>query len=358
MTKEPGSDEGINEIDDLITLGKALGSLSYQQIEDFAEQSGSSLEDLLDILEAEGIGVTDDRSVEEGEEEGGESEKTIDPELADPLRVLLSAISYKGPLRPEEEVFLAQRIEEGDREARRILIEANVPLVLKIASGFHRRGLPSLEDMVQDGCIGLIRAVDKFDWRKGFRFSSYAVWWIRQQIMKGLADQTRLIRIPYSLVEVLTQINRASERLRQELGREPTVDDLVEETGFSRGQVEEALSALPIIVSLEGPAGEEADLTIEEVVPDTSVPSPEEMFFRSLARRYFLELLEVLTDRERQILKLRYGLIDGKTRTLEDISKILRITVEGARRLEMRALEKLRDPQYRDLLNRLFRYLT
>ncbi|MCS7223819.1 MAG: sigma-70 family RNA polymerase sigma factor [Armatimonadetes bacterium] len=348
-------------LDDWLALTRALGAVPFELVEETAQQMGVATDDLLDLLQREGVQVdaSEEFFQEQAERAEGEDKEDWgrDQELAEPLRVLLSQIGIRRLLNLEEEIFLAQRAQEGDGEARRLLIEANIPLVIKIASEFHRRGLPSLEDMVQDGCIGLIRAVDRYDWRKGYRLGTYAVWWIRQQILRGLAEQTRLIRIPYPMVETLSQLNRASHQLRQELGREPTVEELAGETGLSQEQIREALSVVPTITSLEAPVGEEEDLSVEEVLADPTALSPETEFLRSLARRHLLELLEVLTEREREVLKLRYGLIDGKTRTLEEVSRILRITQEGARHLESRGLAKLRDPQYRQILNLIAQYL-
>ncbi|HCD72316.1 MAG TPA: RNA polymerase sigma factor RpoD, partial [Thermovirga lienii] len=263
--------------------------------------------------------------------------------LSDPVRMYLREIGKIPLLTPEEEVELAKRVEEGDPEAKAKLIEANLRLVVSIAKKYIGRGMLFL-DLIQEGNLGLIRAVEKFDYRKGFKFSTYATWWIRQAITRGIADQARTIRIPVHMVETINKLIRVSRQLVQQLGREPTAEEIAAEMGIAPEKVEEIHRIAQEPVSLETPIGEEEDSELGDFLEDKDIPSPEEAAAQQLLREQLEEMLEELTDREREVLRLRFGLEDGHPYTLEEVGRRFGVTRERIRQIEAKALRKLRHP--------------
>ncbi|MBQ3964629.1 MAG: RNA polymerase sigma factor RpoD [Firmicutes bacterium] len=261
----------------------------------------------------------------------------------DPVRMYLKEIGKVPLLTGEEEVELAQRMEEGDEEAKQKLCEANLRLVVSIAKRYVGRGMLFL-DLIQEGNLGLIKAVDKFNWRKGFKFSTYATWWIRQAITRSIADQARTIRIPVHMVETINKLMRVQRQLIQEYGREPTPEEIAAEMDLSVEKVREIIKIAQEPVSLETPIGEEEDSHLGDFIPDDDVPAPADAAARSMLREQLMEVLDTLTEREQKVLKLRFGLEDGRTRTLEEVGKQFDVTRERIRQIEAKALRKLRHP--------------
>lgn len=368
------------ELQELWAMAQETRAVFLNEVKATAEALGTTLDELVDWLTTEGITILpeetedgeedaaflaeppleedegiEDRDMFEEIEEGDMNEEPLaDTALSDPLQVLFQSLRWTRFLTPEEEIALAQRVQQGDLQAREQLIEANLRLVLSIAAEFAKRMVVPLEDLVQEGCLGLIRAVDRYDWRKGVRFSSYAVWWIRQSIVRAVAEHSRIIRLPFHLVEILAQVVATTQRLTQELGRAPTTDELANATGLPAERIEEVLLILPAPLSLETPVDEEEAMVLEDVVPDSQSASPEAAYWRMYAREQLRALLaESLSEREWEVIKLRFGLLDGRSYTLDEISRILKITREGVRHIEERALAKLRRPHYRKLLQQL-----
>ena len=263
--------------------------------------------------------------------------------LDDPVRMYLKEIGRVPLLTPEEEVELAKRIERGDEEARRRLTEANLRLVVSIAKRYVGRGMLFL-DLIQEGNLGLIKAVEKFDYSKGFKFSTYATWWIRQAITRAIADQARTIRIPVHMVETINKLVRVQRQLLQELGRDPTPEEIGEEMGIPSEKVSEILRIAQEPVSLATPIGEEEDSHLGDFIPDEDAPAPAEVASAQLLREQLEEVLTSLTPREQKVLKLRFGLDDGRQRTLEEVGKEFGVTRERIRQIEAKALRKLRHP--------------
>ncbi|MCI7146093.1 MAG: RNA polymerase sigma factor RpoD [Clostridiales bacterium] len=272
-------------------------------------------------------------------------EATISKNISvdDPVRMYLKEIGKVPLLTAEEEVELAKRMEQGDEEAKKKLCEANLRLVVSIAKKYVGRGMLFL-DLIQEGNLGLIKAVDKFDWTKGYKFSTYATWWIRQAITRSIADQARTIRIPVHMVETINKLIRVSRQLLQEKGREPTPEEIGKEMGITPEKVREILKIAQEPVSLETPIGEEEDSHLGDFIPDDDAPAPAEAAAFSMLKEQLEEVLSTLTDREQKVLKLRFGLEDGKARTLEEVGKEFDVTRERIRQIEAKALRKLRHP--------------
>ena len=298
--------------------------------------------------------IADDVVIDEGDiitEEAIETDFDTDFEAGltkgiavdDPVRMYLKEIGKVPLLTAEEEVELAKRMGDGDEEAKKRLCEANLRLVVSIAKRYVGRGMLFL-DLIQEGNLGLIKAVDKFDYTKGYKFSTYATWWIRQAITRSIADQARTIRIPVHMVETINKLIRVSRQLLQELGREPTPEEIAQEMGLSVEKVREIQKVAQEPVSLETPIGEEEDSHLGDFIPDEDVPQPVEAAAFSMLKEQLVEVLDTLTDREQKVLKLRFGLEDGRARTLEEVGKEFEVTRERIRQIEAKALRKLRHP--------------
>jgi RNA polymerase primary sigma factor len=263
--------------------------------------------------------------------------------IDDPVRMYLKEIGRVPLLTPEEEIELAKRIEKGDLEAKRRLAEANLRLVVSIAKRYVGRGMLFL-DLIQEGNLGLLKAVEKFDYRKGYKFSTYATWWIRQAITRAIADQARTIRIPVHMVETINRLVRVQRQLLQELGRDPLPEEIAEEMGIGVDRVREIMKIAQEPVSLETPIGEEEDSHLGDFIEDQEAPSPADAASFSLLREQLEEVLETLTPREKKVLRLRFGLEDGRARTLEEVGQTFGVTRERIRQIEAKALRKLRHP--------------
>ena len=338
---------------------KKKNVLEYQEISDhFADLhlEEEQMDEILDALEKSGIDVlriTDDDDIPD-EELLLSDEDEVDMEnldlsipdgisIEDPVRMYLKEIGKVPLLSAEEEIELAKRMENGDQEAKKRLAEANLRLVVSIAKRYVGRGMLFL-DLIQEGNLGLIKAVEKFDYRKGYKFSTYATWWIRQAITRAIADQARTIRIPVHMVETINKLIRVSRQLLQELGREPTPEEISEEMGMPVDRVREILKISQEPVSLETPIGEEEDSHLGDFIQDDNVPVPAEAASFTLLREQLVEVLGTLTEREQKVLRLRFGLDDGRARTLEEVGKEFNVTRERIRQIEANALRKLRHP--------------
>lgn len=334
---------------------KKKNTLEYQEINDFfqnMELNAEEFEKILDCLEGNNIDVLrisdDDEDILLEEEDEIEVEK-IDlsvPDgvsIEDPVRMYLKEIGKVPLLSAEEEIELAKRMELGDQEAKKCLAEANLRLVVSIAKRYVGRGMLFL-DLIQEGNLGLIKAVEKFDYRKGYKFSTYATWWIRQAITRAIADQARTIRIPVHMVETINKLIRVSRQLLQELGREPTPEEIAVEMNMPVDRVREILKISQEPVSLETPIGEEEDSHLGDFIQDDNVPVPAEAAAFTLLKEQLQEVLGTLTEREQKVLTLRFGLEDGRARTLEEVGKEFNVTRERIRQIEAKALRKLRHP--------------
>ncbi len=336
----------------LIVRGKEQGHLTPDDVlaifVDLQAEPEDQMRRVFAAFQDMGIEVADD---EKDFEEGVESDEGLaDPVPAmdaavfdDPVRVYLKEIGRVALLTAAQEVVLAKAIEAGDEEARQRLTEANLRLVVSIAKKYSGRGL-SLLDLIQEGNLGLLRAVEKFDYHRGFKFSTYAHWWIRQAITRALADQSRTIRIPVHKVEMINQLVRVTRRLQQELGRDPTDPEIALEMALTPAQVREVIQVSQPLLSLELPIGEEGDSHLSDFVEDKEATSPADAATLSLLRVVVDDLLDTLTPRERRVLQLRFGLFDERQRTLEEIGKRLGVTRERIRQIEAKALRKLRHP--------------
>ena len=338
---------------------KKKNVLEYQEIRDHIADlhlDEEQMDEILDALEKSGIDVlriTDDDDIPD-EELLLSDEDEVDMEnldlsipdgisIEDPVRMYLKEIGKVPLLSAEEEIELAKRMENGDQEAKKRLAEANLRLVVSIAKRYVGRGMLFL-DLIQEGNLGLIKAVEKFDYRKGYKFSTYATWWIRQAITRAIADQARTIRIPVHMVETINKLIRVSRQLLQELGREPTPEEISEEMGMPVDRVREILKISQEPVSLETPIGEEEDSHLGDFIQDDNVPVPAEAASFTLLREQLVEVLGTLTEREQKVLRLRFGLDDGRARTLEEVGKEFNVTRERIRQIEAKALRKLRHP--------------
>ena len=354
VTEPQEMTELIENIRELLQEGRQKGFITYDDLERYLPQEALSEAEIMDnvysnLLEL-GIDVRDEDKIQElqqGEllpqasmEDLAELESVS---IADPVRMYLREIGKIPLLTPEEEIELAKRIEEGDEEAKRKLIEANLRLVVSIAKKYIGRGLSFL-DLIQEGNLGLIRAVEKFDYRKGFKFSTYATWWIRQAITRAIADQARTIRIPVHMVETINKLIRVSRQLVQQLGREPATEEIAQALGLPPEKVEDIQRIAQEPVSLETPIGEEEDSQLGDFLEDKESPNPEEATAGQLLREQLEEMLGELTEREREVLRLRFGLEDGHAHTLEEVGKRFNVTRERIRQIEAKALRKLRHP--------------
>ena len=343
----------------LITVArKKKNILEYQEVNDyFADMklNEEQFDRLLELLEQSGVDVLRITSEEDDipdEEILLSEEDEVDMEnidlsvpdgisIEDPVRMYLKEIGKVPLLSAEEEIELAQRMEDGDEDAKKRLAEANLRLVVSIAKRYVGRGMLFL-DLIQEGNLGLIKAVEKFDYRKGYKFSTYATWWIRQAITRAIADQARTIRIPVHMVETINKLIRVSRQLLQELGREPTPEEIAEEMNMPVERVREILKISQEPVSLETPIGEEEDSHLGDFIQDDNVPVPADAAAFSLLKEQLNEVLGTLTEREQKVLRLRFGLDDGRARTLEEVGKEFNVTRERIRQIEAKALRKLR----------------
>lgn len=335
---------------ELIDKGKSKGMLTYKEIMDAFEEieiEPEHVEKIYETLENMGIDVIGDIEAEMEEIQNDNEELDISvPEgisIDDPVRMYLKEIGKVPLLSADEEIDLALRMENGDIEAKRRLAEANLRLVVSIAKRYVGRGMQFL-DLIQEGNLGLIKAVEKFDYKRGFKFSTYATWWIRQAITRAIADQARTIRIPVHMVETINKLIRVSRQLLQELGREPQPDEIAKEIGMSVEKVREIMKISQEPVSLETPIGEEEDSHLGDFIPDDDAPAPAEAAAFTLLKEQLIDVLDTLTAREEKVLRLRFGLDDGRARTLEEVGKEFNVTRERIRQIEAKALRKLRHP--------------
>ena len=343
---------------DLIEKGKSKGSLSNNDIMeaiDFTEYDIDQLEKLYETLESNGIEVTNYINTAEFEDVEAEAAQADNSEevdkvltqeglaIDDPVRMYLKEIGKVPLLDADRELLLAQKMSEGDQRAKQELVEANLRLVVSIAKRYVGKGMFFL-DLIQEGNLGLMKAVEKFDYTKGYKFSTYATWWIRQAITRAIADQARTIRIPVHMVETIHKVSRVSRQLLQERGHEATADEIAEVIGMSPEKVREIMKIAQDPVSLETPIGEDEDSHLGDFIPDDDSPAPSEAASYALLREQLSEVLHTLTPREEHVLKLRFGLDDGRTRTLEEVGKEFNITRERIRQIEAKALRKLRHP--------------
>ncbi len=359
---------------ELIQKGKKNGKLSYKEINDTLEGMNLSSEqmdkfyDTLEELNIETIGE-DIPMIDEtlpALDEIAEVEEVTEEEIAstdamadtfstdDPVRMYLKEIGKVPLLTPEEELELAKRMAEGDEEAKQRMSEANLRLVVSIAKRYVGRGMLFL-DLIQEGNMGLIKAVEKFDYTKGYKFSTYATWWIRQAITRAIADQARTIRIPVHMVETINKVIRVSRQLLQELGHDPSAEEIAAEMNMPVDKVQDILKIAQEPVSLETPIGEEEDSHLGDFIPDEDASEPSEAASFTLLKEQLMEVLATLTPREEKVLRLRFGLEDGRTRTLEEVGKEFNVTRERIRQIEAKALRKLRHPsrskKLKDFLN-------
>ena len=360
-------------IKELIEIGKQKGTLTYKEIMDAFEDldiSSEQIEKVYENLENMGIDIIGEMikkvNVEGAVEEdnGGDDDledfipEIEDEEIAeedlditipegisidDPVRMYLKEIGKVPLLSADNEIELAKRMEDGDQEAKKRLAEANLRLVVSIAKRYVGRGMLFL-DLIQEGNLGLIKAVEKFDYTKGYKFSTYATWWIRQAITRAIADQARTIRIPVHMVETINKLIRVSRQLLQEFGREPLPEEIAQEMGMSVEKVREITRISQEPVSLETPIGEEEDSHLGDFIPDEDAPAPAEAAAFTLLKEQLIDVLDTLTSREEKVLRLRFGLDDGRARTLEEVGKEFKVTRERIRQIEAKALRKLRHP--------------
>ncbi len=355
--KDAGKPNTDKVVETLIEKGKKSG-ISDADLDAALEEMDDDvdgLDKLYETLEDNGISISDELSSDEMEEiqnevskfgNGENMEKMLEQDgfaVDDPVRQYLKEIGRIPLLTVEEEKMLAERMLEGDEDAKMRLVESNLRLVVSIAKRYLGRGMYFL-DLIQEGNLGLMKAVEKFDHAKGFKFSTYATWWIRQAITRAIADQARTIRIPVHMVETIHKVTRYSRQMLQELGREPTADEIGEKIGMSAEKVREILKISQDPVSLETPIGEEEDSHLGDFIPDEDTPAPADAAASTILREVIERELHTLTHREEHVIKLRFGLYDGRTRTLEEVGKEFNITRERIRQIEAKALRKLRHP--------------
>ena len=353
MTNSPDNRQA--KLNELYELGKSKGKLTYKEIMNALmemDMDPDQLDKVLETLEALGVEVVNELDPQpEAEPAAPEPAEKVEDDLSvpegisidDPVRMYLKEIGKVPLLTAEEEIEIAKRLETGDEEAKKKLSEANLRLVVSIAKRYVGRGMLFL-DLIQEGNLGLIKAVEKFDYRKGFKFSTYATWWIRQAITRAIADQARTIRIPVHMVETINKLIRVSRQLLQQYGREPTPEEIAKEMGISESKVREIIKIAQEPVSLETTIGEEEDSHLVDFIPDDDAPAPAEAASFALMKEQLLDVLDTLTPREEKVLRLRFGLDDGRQRTLEEVGKEFNVTRERIRQIEAKALRKLRHP--------------
>jgi len=351
-----------NDIQELIEKGKAKGSLTNEEILEVLDEEEldvENMEKLMETIENLGIEVTGfneeslsdieaglsnvDNMNEYGEEESDNVLAQDGLIIDDPVKMYLKEIGKVDLLSTEQELELAEKMANGDERAKQKLVESNLRLVVSIAKRYVGRGMFFL-DLIQEGNLGLMKAVEKFDYTKGYKFSTYATWWIRQAITRAIADQARTIRIPVHMVETINKVLRVSRQLLQELGREATTEEIANKMNMSVEKVRDIMKLAQEPVSLETPIGEEEDSHLGDFIPDDDAPAPAEAASYTLLREQLCEVLHTLTPREEHVLKLRFGLEDGRSRTLEEVGKVFNITRERIRQIEAKALRKLRHP--------------
>lgn len=372
-SKEVEIELTIEQVKERLTqLGKKRGFLTYGEVAGRLsgfEIESDQMDEYFEYLSEQGIDLMDDSSDDDNshknndgddDDEDGDNPNPKDMEkeeefdlndlsvppgvkINDPVRMYLKEIGRVDLLSAEDEIKLAKRIEQGDEEAKRRLAEANLRLVVSIAKRYVGRGMLFL-DLIQEGNMGLIKAVEKFDFQKGFKFSTYATWWIRQAITRAIADQARTIRIPVHMVETINKLIRVQRQLLQDLGREPTPEEIGEDMDLTPEKVREILKIAQEPVSLETPIGEEDDSHLGDFIEDQDATSPSEHAAYELLKEQLEDVLDTLTDREENVLRLRFGLDDGRTRTLEEVGKVFGVTRERIRQIEAKALRKLRHP--------------
>ncbi len=340
-------------LNDLVVMGRAKGKLTTQEILDATENADFDLElvdKLYELIESQNIQIVDDFADDNLNDIESVIEPRVDGEdvgdsvmVDDPVKVYLKEIGRVPLLTPEEEISLAERIMDGDAGAKKRLSEANLRLVVSIAKRYVGRGMQFL-DLIQEGNLGHIKAVEKFDCTKGFKFSTYATWWIRQAITRAIADQARTIRIPVHMVETINKVKKVSSQLLHENGHEPSVEEIAERLEMPVDKVREIMRVAQEPVSLETPIGEEEDSHLGDFIPDDDAPAPADAASHTLLREQLGEVLSTLTPREAKVLQLRFGLEDGRPRTLEEVGKEFDVTRERIRQIEAKALRKLRHP--------------
>ncbi|MBW3114297.1 MULTISPECIES: RNA polymerase sigma factor RpoD [Bacillaceae] len=358
-SKQIASELTVDQVKEfLVNQGKKRGVLTYEDIADKLsgfELDSDQMDEFYEHLGEQGVEIVNENDEDddpgatelekEEEEEFNLNDLSVPPgvKINDPVRMYLKEIGRVDLLSAEEEINLAKRIEDGDEEAKRRLAEANLRLVVSIAKRYVGRGMLFL-DLIQEGNMGLIKAVEKFDYRKGYKFSTYATWWIRQAITRAIADQARTIRIPVHMVETINKLIRVQRQLLQDLGREPAPEEIAEEMDLTPEKVREILKIAQEPVSLETPIGEEDDSHLGDFIEDAEAQSPSEHAAYELLKEQLEDVLDTLTDREENVLRLRFGLDDGRTRTLEEVGKVFGVTRERIRQIEAKALRKLRHP--------------
>ncbi|AUJ26245.1 MULTISPECIES: RNA polymerase sigma factor RpoD [Virgibacillus] len=355
QTKESELEQTLEQAkDQLVEIGKKRGVLAYEEIADklsnFTIES-DHMDEFYEYLGDQGVEVIGESEEDPTMQQIAKEEEfnlndlsvPLGIKINDPVRMYLKEIGRVDLLSAAEEIDLATRIEQGDEEAKRRLAEANLRLVVSIAKRYVGRGMLFL-DLIQEGNMGLIKAVEKFDHRKGFKFSTYATWWIRQAITRAIADQARTIRIPVHMVETINKLIRVQRQLLQDLGREPTPEEIGEEMELSPDKVRDILKIAQEPVSLETPIGEEDDSHLGDFIEDQEAVSPSDHASYELLKEQLEDVLDTLTDREENVLRLRFGLDDGRTRTLEEVGKVFGVTRERIRQIEAKALRKLRHP--------------
>lgn len=341
----------MQKVDELIDRSKEKGELTYREVIDTLGNDALDIEQMeavFDRFENADIDVVEDVDMNEI---ASEDISEIDPKLAaaegiaidDPVRMYLKEIGRVPLLSGEEEQDIAQRMADGDEEAKKQLAEANLRLVVSVAKRYVGRGMQFL-DLIQEGNLGLIKAVDKFDYRKGFKFSTYATWWIRQAITRAMADQARTIRVPVHMVEVINKLSRVQRQMLQDLGREPTPDELARELDMPVEKVQEVQKYGREPISLHTPLGEDGDSEFGDLIEDTDAIAPSDAVAFSLLQEQFKQVLETLSPREAGVIKMRYGLEDGQPKTLDDIGRVYGVTRERIRQIESKTMSKLRHP--------------
>ena len=370
---KPSTEDAMAAVSALIARAKRDGSIQATELTAELEKLDlpvEKIEHIYDTFDAMGIqivspelelDVSDDLGMDMDEVPDGDDEELVDPlELAaeynldDPVRMYLKEIGQVKLLTADEEIELAKRVSEGDKAAKDRLTEANLRLVVSIAKKYSGRGLHIL-DLIQEGNTGLIRAVDKFDYTKGNKFSTYATWWIRQAITRAIADQARTIRVPVHMVEVINKATRCNRKLVQELGREPTLEEIAAELNLPIEKIIEANRTAADTLSLDTPVGDEEDTSIGSFVEDERTPGPADATSNALLSEALKEILDTLTEREADVLRMRFGMYDGRTHTLEEVGQIFGVTRERIRQIENKAIRKLRHPsrskKLKDFLN-------